>query len=260
MNVCWTLRPMPHLMRRPATRPREDRCVLLAAWGLTLALLTGASVAQGVTPAGNLLVSWRVNAQSEAQSQRTGVHDGRVVVDSRRGVVVQGGVTVGQTHTNRTQHTQQSVMVLNGGQARLFFGRSVPMSSWQLAWRAPDSPGGQPQAWLHSQTQWVDLGEGLTVRPRWAGGRSPVMVELEASSRQPVRPGSLSPADMAGGYEPDGQTRRLEVTSTVAVPLGEWTVVARRGDQTQAQRSGTWSTGHLDSSQQELLEIRISLP
>lgn len=260
MTFCWTPRPLYTLARPPATRRRASRHPFRGLCGLMLALVAGASVAQSGTPAGNLLVSWRVNAQSEAQSQRSGVQDGRVVVDSRRGVLVQGGVTVGQTHTNRTQHTQQSVMVLNGGQARLFFGRSVPMSSWQLAWRAPDSPDGQPQAWLHTQTQWVDLGEGLTVRPRWAGGRAPVMVELEASSRQPVRPGSLNPADTAGGYEPDGQTRRLEVSSTVAVPLGEWTVVARRGDQTQAQRSGTWSTGQLDSSQQELLEIRISLP
>ena len=204
--------------------------------------------AQG--PAVNLQVSWRVSTQAD-----------------QRGVVVQmpPGVTV---QTSRRQHEQvQSVMVLNGGQARLFMGRSVPVSTWQLAWKGGAVPGTtpgttsgtDPQAWAVSQTQWVDLGEGLTVRPRWLGERSAVTIELEASARQPVQAGEFT---MAGGgaYEPDGQSWRTEVLSTVVVPLGEWTVVARRGEQVQRQQAGTWSTRHIDGSAQEVLEIRVSLP
>lgn len=204
--------------------------------------------AQG--PAANLQVSWRVSARAEQH---------QVAAQVSQGITVQ---------TGRRQHEQvQSVMVLNGGQARLFMGRSVPVSTWQLAWKGGAVPGvtpgatagADPQAWAVSQTQWVDLGEGLTVRPRWPGGRSAVTIELEASARQPVQAGELT---MAGGgaYEPDGQSRRTEVLSTVVVPLGEWTVVARRGEQVQRQQAGTWSTRHIDRSAQEVLEIRVSLP
>ena len=215
---------------------------------LAAALLASPSWAQA--PAANLLVSWRVSAQAEQR---------QVAAQVAQGLTVQ---------TGRRQHDQvQSVMVLNGGQARVFMGRSVPGNTWQLAWQGGvvpgatpgATPGVNPQAWAVTQTHWVDLGEGLTVRPRWPGGRGPVTVELEASARRPVPAGDLT---MAGGgaYEPDGQSRRTEVLSTVTVPLGEWTVVARRGEQVQRQQAGTWSTRQIDHSAQEVLEIRVSLP
>ncbi len=48
--------------------------------------------------------------------------------------------------------------------------------------------------------------------------------------------------------------------STLSVPLGEWTVVARGGTHTQKSRAGTLSTSELDQTEQQLLEIRISAP
>lgn len=208
--------------------------------GLAGLLFLAQAGAQG--PAVNLLVSWRMSAQAD---------------QSQVAAQVAKGMTVRTEH--RQQGSVQSVMVLNGGQARLFMGRSVPVSTWQLAWKGGVVPGDDPQAWAVTHTQWVDLGEGLSVRPRWPGGRGPVVIELEASARRPVQAGDLTMSS-AGGYEPDGQTRRTEVLSTVSVPLGEWTVVARRGEQMQRQQAGTWSTRQIDRSAQEVLEIRVSLP
>ena len=64
----------------------------------------------------------------------------------------------------------------------------------------------------------------------------------------------------SGQTEPDGQSRRFEVGSTLAVPMGQWTVVARSGSQVQRQPSGTLSTRDLDSNQSDQLEIRITAP
>ena len=79
-------------------------------------------------------------------------------------------------------------------------------------------------------------------------GEAPVTVELEASASQ------------QSAYEPDGQIRHSEVASTVSVPLGEWTVVARSGRTAQQTRSGTLSTEAVDDSQSEQLAIRVTAP
>lgn len=219
--------------------------------------------------AGNLLVSWRVNSQQETSRDEAGLRQGEVVIDSRRGVVSRTEVRVNRSVRTSQHDSNQSVLVMNGGQARLFFGRSVPVSTWQFAWQgegasasstSATSTSANPPAWALSQTHWVDLGEGLTVRPRWPGGSAPVTVELEASSRRAIAPGEVSVMEGSGAYEPDGQSRRTEVMSTVAVPLGQWVAVARRGGQTQQRQSGTWSTRQVDSDAQEQLEIRVSLP
>ncbi|HEX5356797.1 MAG TPA: hypothetical protein VFW93_11305, partial [Aquabacterium sp.] len=112
------------------------------------------------------------------------------------------------------------------------------------------------------QTVWIDIGQGLNVRPRWPGGRAPVTVEIEAQARQPAQLGGTG--GMGGAYggqlEPDGQTRRVEVGSTLTVSLGEWVVVARSGGQGQRRQSGSLSTRDLDDNQSEQLEIRVTAP
>lgn len=228
------------------------RKVLVGVMACLSLPLTGQ--AQGVDPSvplRNLVVEWRMEGQGQVRDSGAGVRQGRVIIDSQRGVVVQGDVRAGTWQTESQTQSVQQVQVLNGGRARLYVGRSQPYTVWQWT-SAPvqrpgrDLPGGTVQAW--GQTAWLDLGQGLTVRPRWPGGRAPVTVELEArASGQPA-------------YEPDGQVRYSEVASTVAVPLGEWTVVARSGRSTQQTRSGTLSTDAIDDSQSEQLAIRITAP
>lgn len=186
----------------------------MAVW-LGLSGMVHAGPRDGL-PQRNLLVEWRVGGQGASTQRQAGIEVGRVIIDSRRGVIGQAGITAGTVRTESQGSSVQQVMVLNGGRARLYMGRSQSVTAWQLVF----SPG----LMALPQTVWIDVGEGIHVTPRWSGGRD-VVVDIEAQSRQPVQPGSA----YGGQLDPDGQTRRTELASTVSVPLGEWVVVARNG-------------------------------
>lgn len=246
--------------------------LLAPLFALTAAacLAPHAHAGPGDLPARNLLVEWRIGGQGSSQLRQGGIQTGRVIIDSRRGVIGQAGVTYGTTQTESSGNSVQQVTVLNGGRARLFFGSSQPVTTWQWAW-GPGQGGGGGGGWTSygpqegsgnspvqvvPQTTWIDLGQGLVVTPRWPGGRAPVTVELEARSSEPAQGGGA----YSGRVDPDGQVRRTELSSTVSVPLGEWTVVARNGGQSSRTQSGTLSTRSLDESRSEQLEIRVTAP
>ena len=228
----------------------------LAQWMLKLgaALLALASCvlwAASPVPA-NLRVEWRVVSSSQARSQ----------AESQAARTDAGGVSVSSADMAQRQDSIHSVQVLNGSQARVYVGRTVPQTTWQFLYsgaatssgNANSSAAGNASAQLLSQTNWIDLGQGLTVRPRWRGGSAPVEVEVEAKSRNHV--GVMSGSSIA----PDGQTQRLEVMTTMRIPLGQWAVVAQsRGNQAQSTR-GTWSTSDVDDTGGEQLELRVTQP
>ena len=238
----------------------------LCATALSLAFGSGgvhAAPRDGL-PQRNLLVEWRVSGEGRTELRQGGIEVGRVIIDSRRGVISQGNVGVGTVRTESGGSSVQQLMVLNGGRARLFMGRSQSLTAWQFAYSpqaggAPRfggyGPAGTPGVAAFPQTVWIDLGQGLDVTPRWSGGATAV-VEIEAQSRQPVQAGSV----YGGQIGPDGQTRSSEFASTVSVALGEWTVVARNGGSVQRSQSGTLSTREVDDRQTEQLEIRITAP
>jgi len=261
----------------------------LMAWA-ALASLPAWAEGQGGLPQRNLLVEWRMGGQGQAQQRNQGIRTGQIIVDSRGGVVGRTSIGMETIQTESQIDSVQQVQVLNGGKARLFVGKSQPYTVWQWAWTGqgggglggigpqtspsggvtggaagnatsgnPGQPGGYPVN-VVPQTVWIDLGQGLNVRPRWAGGHAPVIVELEAQARQPAQLGSQMGGVYGGQVDPDGQTRRIEVASTLSVPLGQWAVVARSGARVQRQQSGSLSTRDLDDNQSEQLEIRISAP
>lgn len=226
-------------------------------------------------PQRNLLVEWRVGGEGTSSQRQAGIEVGRVIIDSRRGVIGQAGITAGTVRTESQGSSVQQVMVLNGGRARLFMGRTQSLTAWQFVFTpgaaqpgqggwggygpvgttgTPGTPANRGVTAL-PQTVWVDIGEGLHVTPRWSGGAD-VVVDIEAQSRQPMQPGSA----YGGQLDPDGQTRRTELASTVSVPLGQWVVVARNGGRMQRAQSGTLSTRDVDESQSQQLEIRITAP
>lgn len=230
-------------------------------------------------PQRNLIVEWRMSGQGQTQQSNVGVRTGQIIVDSRGGVVGRTSIGTERYQTESQTNTVQQVQVLNGGRAKLYVGRSQPYTVWQWAWTGSATAGGSmggygPAAQQGSasgagypvnvvpQTVWIDMGQGLNVRPRWPGGRAPVTVEIEAQARQPAQLGGTG--GMGGAYggqlEPDGQTRRIEVGSTLTVSMGEWVVVARSGGQVQRRQSGSLSTRDLDDSQSEQLEIRVTAP
>ncbi len=241
------------------------------ATSLGLGLLLAANAVQAAPrdglPQRNLLVSWRVSGQGHSQMRQAGIEVGRIVIDSRRGVVSRGGVSVGagmgSLSTDTQGNSEQQVLVLNGGRARIFVGRTQSVTAWQLVGNPSAQQSGSPTfgnggVTVVPQTVWVDVGQGIHVTPRWTGGRD-VVVEIEAQSRQPAQ-AYPSGAAYGGQLEPDGQTRHSEFFSTVGVPLNEWTVVARTGGSQQRSQAGSLSTRDVDETQSEQLEIRISVP
>lgn len=220
-------------------------------------------------PQRNLLVEWRMSGQGQIEQRQQGIRNGQIIVDSRGNVTARAGLGATTLQTESQTDTVQQVQVLNGGQARLYFGRNQPYTSWQ--WAGPAGGGTsassgqtsaqtqqsqQNQPYVYAQTTWIDTGQGLSVRPRWPGGRSPVQVEFQAEARGPAQAGSM----YGGQVDPDGQTRRFEASSTVSVPLGEWVTVARSGGRAQAHQPGVLSTRDIDDSQVQTLEIRITAP
>ncbi len=244
------------------------------------ATLGGSSVAQTLRlrPAGlpqvNLAVSWRVDAGGSQRSEQR-VVTGQVIVDSRGVVVGRTGLGATTVQTETDTRSAQMLQVLNGQQARLFVGQQVGRQSWQLLWSPQGGAGTGSGAGaggtvsgtaaaaagtnmgsygIQSQTTWVDLGDGLTVRPRWAGGRQPVLLDVEARSSR-----ALNGAQAGGGFEADGQVGRTEVASTLSLPLNQWTVLARSGGSTHRDGGTTLSTRSLDEQGSQTLWVRVSL-
>lgn len=251
--------------------------VMAAALGVCMPAQAGPGE-EGL-PARNLLVEWRVNGLSQAQKRQAGIRSGQIIVDSRGQIIGRTGIGASRLETESRSDSVQQVQVINGGRARLFTGETQPHLLWQWAWVdvTAGASGGQGtlgvigpsgsgtarssqatpmQPRLGAQTVWIDIGQGLYVRPRWPGGREPVRVELQAEARQPVMAGGVR----SDRLEPDGQTRYTQVSSTLSVPLNEWTVVARSGSKVERAQSGVLSTRELDGTESEQLEIRITAP
>jgi hypothetical protein len=242
---------------------------------LTGGLGLAGHAAHAAGPQVNLTVSWRLDDAVQGRGARA-VVQGQVIVDSRGQVIGRTGLGATTVETERSQQTEQMLQVLNGQQAKLYVGKQVGRQSWQIVWAPPSGGGGGGGGGggtdtgsahggshgLQSQTTWVDLGEGLVVRPRWAGGRQPVKLDIEARSSRALNPD----ARLGSGFEPDGQVGRTEVSTTLALPLGQWTLIARSGQAGasvggQAGRSGTnLSTRSLDEGGGQALWVRVSLP
>ncbi len=221
-------------------------------------------------PQVNLVVAWRADAAGSERGQQR-VVNGQLIVDSQGVVVGRTGLGATTVQTDTEAHGAQMVQVLNGQQARLFLGRQVGRQSWQLLWspQGAAGTGGNTATTgtganngasvgsygIQSQTTWVDLGDGLTVRPRWAGGRQPVLLDVEARSSRALNAGQVG----SSGFEPDGQVARTEVASTLALPLGQWTLLARSGSASASGGQGGLSTRSLDEQGAQTLWVHVSL-
>lgn len=238
--------------------------------GLTLVLSVGAFTprwAQAELPQRNLLVSWRLQSTDQAEQADRGLRHGEVRVDSRSGMSGQGVVTWSSIQGQDSRQGQMQLLVLNGSPARLTWSQQQPSVHWQFLATEPRSafsPTG-PQAQVPSQgpslvpsqvqalgqTVWITREQGLRVRPVWAGGRSGVRLEFEVQSPM---------ADALERSRPDAPAPQVHSSAVVLVPLDQWTVVARSGQQTQRQQRGTYASTEASQDGHTTLEIKVSLP
>ena len=264
--------------RRACLRQRKltQRCIILALPLLSALKPAQAGPATQPLPQRNLLVSWRVQSQSETTRDASALQRGAVVVGTDGGMRGRAVITYGSAQAQASGEGEMQVLVLNGAQARLSLGQQRPYTQWQLAFglapaptQAASSPntaaasgqaltvntqGYAPSLQAYSTTTWVDTGQGLRVRPSWPGGQAPVTLVFD--TRSEVSDASRALGSQGGELPPV----QVQAESTVRVPLDRWVVVARTGGQAQQSQRGTYSTGELGQSGHTVLEIKVSLP
>ena len=104
------------------------------------------------------------------------------------------------------------------------------------------SGGGVTQA-----LQWFDVGQSITVTPRWPGGNKDATVEVDVQQ-----------ADMAVRHNADmpRQTRN-QLSTTVTTPLGQWVTIAATGN--APARQGSFSSEG-SAEARRLLQVRVLAP
>jgi len=254
---------------------RLPQCLLpsFVVLGLSLSAMSlyGPAQAAGAShlPQRNLLVSWRMQSDSEASRDTRGLQRGAVVVDTQGGMRAQGVITYGSAQAQASGQGEMQVLVLNGGQARLSLGQQRPYTQWQwlAGLQAPTSVASQgaqaqspadqakPTVQVFSTTTWVDTGQGLRVRPSWGGGKA---VTLELDTQTDVS--NASRGLLSGGAEQQLPPERLQAQTTLQLPLDQWVTVARTGGQQSRSQQGSWRTSEVAQDGHTVLQVKVSLP
>lgn len=243
--VAGTMHRTAHLCRPRARRLCQHAGMLshheLRRRTLCLALLSLCSAARAAPPLRNLSVEMRVS-EDQFEAQRSA--QGSVSIGSRGRADAGGSVVVGSTSSRQGLDATQRVLVLNGGRATLRMAQGLLVDDTEIWW-TPWGPGAAVRS------QWVELSNGMEVRPQWPGGDAPVTLEVAAQRSAPVVPA------------PQGTRAALPaqwtVVTTVLAPLGEWVTVAQVAGRQSSTVSGG-GFGASTASRQRELQVRVSLP
>jgi hypothetical protein len=161
------------------------------------------------------------------------------------------GYSTGTASANASWQLQ-TLVVRNGEKATLRMQQSVPMqwvqsaqsqsSSLKLAGAEASAGGGGVTQALH----WFDVGQSMTVTPKWPGGKKDVALAIEVQQ-----------SDMQAVHNADlpRQTRNQLIT-TVTVPLNTWVIIAASG-RGSAPAGSYSSEGGNDA--RRLLQVRVTL-
>lgn len=162
-----------------------------------------------------------------------------------------GSYTLG-TQPQTALLAPQQMLVRNGSKASFSLGQTIPLqwvqsvssttSTLSVTGADASSRGGS----VSQALVWMDAGQSLAVKPRWAGGKQPVTVEVEMQSAH------LEPRS---GAELPAQGRSQLVT-TVGAPLGQWVTIATTGG---SQTKDSYSSESATEARR-LLQLRVSLP
>jgi hypothetical protein len=244
---------------KPALRPRlagaRGLSALCCAWSLVMVATTAAAAPP--LPQRNLVVEARVVDRSAGELQSIG---GGSVVIGTGGSTARGGdfgVRAG-SDTQRADSVQR-VMVLNGGRTTVRLSQWLPLRTAEWVWAGRGLGVGVG-------TVWVDIGQGMTVRPSWPGGSQPVIAEVAVESAGRSDAAGLQDRNRPGAN--DASVPSLALSTELALPLGEWVTVAQlSGDSSSTVRGGGvgGSGGGVVSSTRSLqreqsVQLRVTLP
>lgn len=210
------------------------RLLILTLLGLP-ALLQAQSPGTEPLPLRNLLIEVRQDDGRSSRAERVAADVNARVQPGRSEVDV--GIDARRRESARSGSAQQQLLVLNGRPAAINLGSSVPLRLRQLV-----TQGGIRRS--VPGTVWLQAGTGFTATPVWDGGDT-VYLELRATQgRQPL-------------------DQNASTSSTVLLPLDEWTTIADSEDvQDQRQNAAGLGGGgrEIRSSSQSLrVQVRVSL-
>ena len=167
-------------------------------------------------PSRRLIIRVSQNRDSEASS-RGGEVSGQVVIgDSRRSRV---DARLWDTQGARSENSGQMVQTVEGGQAFIQVGRSLPIPMRQ----ATIGPGG---AVISETVVFQDIGRGFFATPRLNGER----VTIDISQQ----------ADSASRFGPPGSVSTQNLSTTVSGRLGEWIELGGSSRQVSGNQAGSF--------------------
>lgn len=159
-----------------------------------------------------------------------------------------GSFGFGASDNNGVQNRQfnQNALVLNGRRVRFNIGNEQPLRVVQ-AYTHRDRYGRNTGIAVVPSTVFIQQNSGFYAQPMWYGGRD-VEVEIGAmlSNRDPYAVSKL-------------EKQNSTATSTVSVPLGEWTTIAESQDQQYDDSRGTLHKRNRTRTGSIKVQIRVSM-
>lgn len=174
------------------------------------------------TPSRRLIIRISQNRQAE-DSARGGEAGGQVVLGSTRRANVEARVW--DTKSVRGESAAQMVQTVEGGQAFIQIGRSLPLPMRQVM----IGPGG---AVINETLVYRDVGRGFYAVPHLNGQRVTLEIRQQADSVDGYGRGAIN-------------TQRL--STTVAGRLGEWIELGGGGSQAAGNQGGALSLSTSDA-------------
>lgn len=157
------------------------------------------------------------------------------------------------TAASHTSLPTQTLLVRNGEKGTLRMQQSVPMQwvtsvqSQSSSVKVPDAEASSSGGGVTQALHWFDVGQSITVIPKWPGGKKDVALEIEVQQ-----------ADMQVVHNADlpRQTRNQLIT-IVILPLNTWVTIAASG-KGPAPAGRYSSEGGADA--RRLLQVRVTVP
>lgn len=172
------------------------------------------------SPTRRLIIRVSQNRQAE-NSARGGEASGQVVLGgTRRG---NAEARVWDTKSVRGESAAQMVQTVEGGQAFIQIGRSLPLPMRQVV----IGPGG---AVINETVVYQDVGRGFYAVPRLNGERVTIDISQQSASQ--------------GGY---GSINNQRLSTTVSGRLGEWIELGGGGRQASGNQSGALNLSTSDA-------------
>ena len=186
------------------------------------------------TPLRRLMITVRQSGGVTTSGSNAGIQSGRVVIRSD-GVLVQGDARANAGSGVSNENSEQRIQTVEGGEASIFLGRSVPIPMRQIVRR----PNGVV---VSDSVQYVDVGSGFTARPDLVGER--VVLSIYPVNQR-----------MAEGGVIEGSRMGTEIQGR----LGEWMTLGGSDMQSNNQQRDGLGYGESRRLQSGSVMIRVDV-